>query len=205
VRLSEVEAVRWRGTGLNWLPLRGALGTRIVGMAAFVAERAGQLLVEEHREAGEGRGHEEVYVVLAGRASFALDGTELDAPAGTFVMVEPDVRRSAVAAEPGTTVLALGGPPTFRPAVDEWLERARPHLRTDPGRARRILDDLREALPDSPGVAIGEALLAAATGDEATARRELRQLLERNSELRDALAEDPDLGPLLNCRTFYME
>jgi hypothetical protein len=205
VRLSEVEAVRWRGTELSWLPLRGALGTRIVGMAAFVAEREGQLLVEEHREAGEGRGHEEVYVVLAGRASFALDGTELDARAGTLVMVEPDVRRSAVAAEPGTTVLVLGGPPTFPPAADEWLERARPHLRTDPERARRILDDLRQALPDSPGVAIGEALLAAATGDEATARRELRQLLERNPELRDALAEDPDLGPVLNCRTFYME
>jgi hypothetical protein len=46
-----------------------------------------------------GRGHEEVYAVLRGRATFTLDGVELDAPAGTFVRVAPEVRRRAVASE----------------------------------------------------------------------------------------------------------
>ena len=52
-------------------------------------------------------GHEEVYVVLAGRATFTLDDETLDAPAGTIVFIrDVDVRRHARAEEPGTSVLA---------------------------------------------------------------------------------------------------
>ena len=48
-------------------------------------------------------------MVLAGRATFALDREEIDAPAGMFVFIgEPDVRRGAIAAEAGTSVLAIG-------------------------------------------------------------------------------------------------
>jgi hypothetical protein len=64
-------------------------------MAAFSAGRAGQELVEGHTEDNGGRGHEEVYIVLEGRARFTLDGQELDAPAGTFVRVDVAVRRRA--------------------------------------------------------------------------------------------------------------
>ena len=197
--LEEVEPQPWPETELTWHPLREALGTRIVGMAAFVGSRVGQEVVEGHSEAEGGRGHEEVYVVLRGRASFRLGDAELDAPAGTFVLVsEPAVYRRAVAAEPDTVVLALGGPPTFQPSASEWIERARPHLRSDPARARRILDDLRAARPGSVGVAIGEALFAAAQGDSAAAREELEAVLAEEPDLRPALAKDPDLAPLLN-------
>src|SRR4051812_34194851 len=132
VSLDDVEAVRWRGTELVWRPVRGALGTRIVGMGGFTAQRVGQEVVEGHREL-DGRGHEEVYVVVRGRATFTLDGIEVDAPAGTFVAVrDAAVHRRAVAAEPDTAVLALGGPPAFEPSSSEWIERARPFLRSDP-------------------------------------------------------------------------
>jgi hypothetical protein len=150
--LDDVEALSWQGTELTWRPLRGVLGTRIVGMAAFTAERAGQEVVEGHAESDGGRGHEEVYVVLDGRATFTLDGAELDAPAGMFIRVDPQVHRRAVAAEPGTTVLALGDAPVFVPSASEWIERARAHARTDPPRARAILDELRAVRPESPGV-----------------------------------------------------
>jgi hypothetical protein len=121
--LDEVEPRPWPASELAWHPLRGALETRIVGMSAFTAKRAGQEVVEGHRETEGGRGHEEVYVVLRGRASLELDGQELDVPAGTFVLVsDPSVYRRAVAAEPGTAVLALGGPPTFQPSASEWIE-----------------------------------------------------------------------------------
>lgn len=197
VHVDEVEAVAWRGGELRWHPLRQALGTRIVGMAAFTAEREGQQVVEPHVENADGRGHEEVYAVLRGRATFTLDGEELDAPAGTFVVVAPEVHRAAIAAEPDTAVLALGGPPSYEPAGGEWLERARPHMRSDPARARAILDELRGARPQSPALEIGEAMLAAAEGDEARARALLAELLERQPRLRSPLAADPDLGPLL--------
>jgi len=74
VALDDVEAVPWLGGELQWRPLRQALGTRIVGMAAYTATRAGQEVVEAHAESAGGRGHEEVYVVLRGRALFTLDG-----------------------------------------------------------------------------------------------------------------------------------
>jgi hypothetical protein len=36
--LDEVEPLPWTGTELEWRPLREALGTRIVGMAAFISQ-----------------------------------------------------------------------------------------------------------------------------------------------------------------------
>jgi mannose-6-phosphate isomerase-like protein (cupin superfamily) len=197
VALDDVESVPWRGSELTWHPLRAALGARIVGMAAFTADRAGQEVVEGHTETEDGRGHEEVYVVLRGRATFTLDGEDLDAPAGTFVLVDPAVHRRAVAAEPGTAVLALGGAPDFVPGSGEWIDRARPYARTDPGRARAILDELRAARPASPGIAILEALLALGQGDEAGARAWLDKALAREPKWRGPLETDPDLGPLL--------
>jgi mannose-6-phosphate isomerase-like protein (cupin superfamily) len=189
VAIDDVEAVPWQGTDLVWRPLRHALGTHVAGLAAFTAERAGQTVVEPHRESEDGRGHEEIYVVLRGRATFTLDGEALDAPAGTLVRVAPAVHRSAVATDPDTAVLALGREPDFRPSASEWIERARPHLRTDPERARAILDELHAQRPGSPGDLIGQALLA----DEARARELLAEVLAAHPEYRGALAADPDL------------
>jgi quercetin dioxygenase-like cupin family protein len=194
VRLDDVEAIAWPYAPLTWRPVRSAVGGRIVGMGAFTADRAGDEVVEAHRESEGGMGHEEIYVVLRGRATFTLDGAELDAPAGTFVRVEPQVHRHAVAAEDGTAVLALGGPPTYEPSSSEWIERARPHIRSDPARAAAIVQDLREARPDSPGLPIADALLAAGRGDEAAAREALSRVEPR---YREALRADPDLGPLV--------
>jgi hypothetical protein len=197
VVLDEIEAKPWLGTELAWHPLREALGTHIVGMSAYSAERAGQEVVEAHRETEGGRGHEEVYVVLRGYARFTLGGEQVEAPAGTFVRVDPAVHRHAIATEPGTAVLALGGPPTFVPSASEWIERARPHLRSNPAEARRILDDLAQRRPDSAGVPIGEALLAAAQGDEPSAREHLRAALAQDPSVRAGLEAEPELAGLL--------
>jgi mannose-6-phosphate isomerase-like protein (cupin superfamily) len=197
--LDDVEAVPWRGTELVWRPVRNQLGTFIVGMGGFTAERAGQVVVEGHTESTEGRGHEEVYIVLRGRATFTLDGTEVDAPAGTFVLVsEPAVHRRAVAAEPGTAVLALGGPAEYEPADSEWVERARPYLRSDPERAERVLQELRAAKPDSPAAGVAEAFLAIAREDPFAAREALRRVLADRPHVRAAIADDSDLAPFLD-------
>jgi hypothetical protein len=198
LQLEEVDSLPWADTELEWRPLREALGARIVGMAGFSAGRAEQELVEGHTEDNGGRGQEEVYIVLDGRARFTLDGEELDAPAGTFVRVDPAVHRRAVAVRPRTSVLALGGPPSFEPSASEWIERARPHIRSNPALARQIVEELRSARPHSPGIPIAEALLAVGAGDTALATRKLGEVLGEEPGLRTALAQDPDLAPLLD-------
>src|SRR3954470_16596519 len=197
VRIDDVEAVPWQGTELRWHPLRAALGTLVAGIAAFTAPRVGQELVEEHVESADGRGHEELYVVLRGRAAFTLDGEALDAPAGTIVRAGPTVRRHAVAAEPDTAGIAIGGPREFQPSASEWIERARPLIRSDPERARALIDELRAERPQSAGIAIGEALLAMGRGESERAAELLAELLAREPELRAPLSRDPDLGSLV--------
>ena len=79
-------------------PGRDRLRHRAVGGR----ERAGDELIERHDETttGAGDAHEELYLVLDGRATFTVDGEEIDAPAGTCVLVEVGTMREAVAAEP---------------------------------------------------------------------------------------------------------
>src|SRR5919199_1524955 len=105
-------------------------------------------------------------------------------PAGTFVFVrDPAVPRAAVAAEPDTAVLALGGPPDFDPSDSEWIERARPHLRADPKRAQAILEELRAAKPDSPAAGIAAAFMALARDDRPAARAALHGVLAERPHL----------------------
>ena len=107
-RLEDVPRVAGVGD-LVWHPLQHAFGLTAFGANAFVARESGVSLVEEHDEAESGQ--EELYLVVRGAATFVLDGKEVDAPAITAVAVRsPSVRRAAVAREPGTILLALGGP-----------------------------------------------------------------------------------------------
>ena len=95
------------------LHVRSTLGIQSFGINAFGATRADVPIVREHDETAPwSNGHEELYVVVAGHATFTVDGEEIDAPAGTLVFV-PDrtSTRAAVARKKGTQVLAIGGTP----------------------------------------------------------------------------------------------
>src|SRR5258708_38819572 len=109
LRLEEIEGIPVLGS-LVWKPVRRPLGVTAFGINAYTAGNAGDEVVEEHTE--QQLGHEEIYAVISGRATFTVDGEEVDAPAGTLVYLD-DVaqKRHAIAREPGTTVLAIGGVP----------------------------------------------------------------------------------------------
>jgi quercetin dioxygenase-like cupin family protein len=105
--LDELEAIPV-SHGLVWRPVRRRFDLRGFGVNVYTADEIGGQVVEEHTESQYG--HEELYVVVRGRATFTLDGTEVDAPAGTLVhLADPFVRRVAVASTPDAAVLALGG------------------------------------------------------------------------------------------------
>jgi mannose-6-phosphate isomerase-like protein (cupin superfamily) len=196
VHLDELEAIPGPGT-LTWHPVRAHLGLRAFGANAYTAQRVGDDVVEPHTESAE-IGHEELYFVARGRATFTLDGEAIDAPAGAYVFV-PDTatHRHAVAAEAHTTVLSFGGPPTFTPSAWEWSFRAAPHIDDDPQRARQILEDGLRRHPDSPGILIGLAGLEARAGREDSARELVRRALARQPEAEELAREDPTLAGLL--------
>ena len=108
--------------GVVWHPLRRRLGIRAFGTNVYTSEGVGKHIVEDHDELGSGAGgHEEMYVVLRGRARFTIDGEDVDAPAGTIVFIrDPAVKRVAFEQEEGTVVLAVGGEPGRAYEVSPW-------------------------------------------------------------------------------------
>lgn len=151
-----------------WRPVRRRFGITAFGTNAYTA-RAGQRVVEEHRESD---GHEELYVVLRGRATFTLGDDEVDVPAGTLVFVQPGTRRGAVAAEDGTTVLAVGAKPgvVFEPSPWETsfagLALA---AKGEVERGRALLDEAIAARPEDWQGPYNLACLEARYGDREAA------------------------------------
>ena len=127
VRIEDVESADGPGDS-DWKPLRHHFGIRAFGLNAWISDHAGQELVEEHDEVdGNAGGHEEIYAIVRGHATFTVDGETVDAPEGTIVHVaDPKIVRSAIAEEPGTTVLCVGAEPgrAFEPSAWE-LRRVR--------------------------------------------------------------------------------
>jgi hypothetical protein len=110
VHIDELDRIE--AAGGVFMPIRRRLGVRAFGINAYTAAKAGDQVIERHTEKGSGAGrHEELYLVMSGRAEFTVAGEAVAAPAGTLVFV-PDVaaERSAVAREPDTTILVIGAP-----------------------------------------------------------------------------------------------
>jgi hypothetical protein len=121
--IDDVEPVDFGGVGYRLM--RRALGIEAFGVNAFTAD-ADAHLIEEHDETGSNAGrHEELYVVIAGRARFTIDGADHEAPAGTFVFIpDPASTRSAVAIEDGTSAIAVGGRVGEPYEVSAWESEA---------------------------------------------------------------------------------
>jgi mannose-6-phosphate isomerase-like protein (cupin superfamily) len=187
--------------GLRWHPVRHALGVRGFGVNAY-SGNTGDDVVEEHTESDDdGRGHQEMYVVLSGEARFQVDGETIDAPAGTFVFLpEPTSRRHAVAQADGTTVLALGGEPgvPYDVSAWEWRFRAQPHIDAEEWeKGVALMHDGLAARPDDASLLYNLACFEAHLGrlDDATAH--LQQGLEAEPEhVREWAEGDSDLDPL---------
>jgi tetratricopeptide (TPR) repeat protein len=197
VHIDELESFPVDDDGLTWRPIRRRFDIRAFGVNAYTAERAGQRVVEEHRETN---GHQELYVVIAGRATFTLDGEERDAPSGTLVYCPPDTLRSAFAAEPGTTVLGIGAKPgeVFQPSGWEWSFAAFALLKQ--GDAERARAELEAGVAERPDAWQGHynfACLEARAGDNAAALRHLARAAELEpDEVVKLAAGDEDFAGL---------
>jgi hypothetical protein len=101
--LDEIVAEKWP----YWAPIRFHFDIRSFGANAWRGGE-GDEVIKRHSE-GEG-GHEELYIVLSGHATFTVAGDEIDAPTGTFIFIrDPLAERVGFAHEANTVVLSLGG------------------------------------------------------------------------------------------------
>ncbi len=110
VPLEQVPRVAHDEPGVTWHPLQHAFGLTAFGANAFVAERAGESLIDAHDETASGQ--EELYLIVRGRVRFTIGGAAREADAlSALAVTDPALDRSAIALEPGSTLIALGGVP----------------------------------------------------------------------------------------------
>jgi tetratricopeptide (TPR) repeat protein len=178
--------------------VRHHFGITSFGVNAWVAAEAGARIINEHDES-EPDAQEELYLVLRGRASFEVDGERFDAPAGTFVFVRPDVKRTAFGAEPGTTIIAVGGVPgkPYEPGGWELFAPLRPLY--EAGHYAEAADRGRELLADDPPYAdlfYNVACCESLAGQKDHAIAHLRRAIELSERTRSFLEGDYDLDPI---------
>jgi hypothetical protein len=200
LRIGDIEPISILDEELEWRPIRRTLGIQAFGINAYTAN-ADELVVEEHDETGAGAGHhEELYVVVTGRATFTVDGKSFDAPMGTLVFLDdPKERRAARAVEDGTTVLAIGGVrgEGFRVSPWEFSFAATPAVK-----AKRYADAealVREGLglhPGNPALLYELACYAARQGRGDEALDHLGVAVQAQPKYLEYARTDPDLDSI---------
>ena len=187
-RLEEIERIG------GWAPVRAHFGIEAFGVNAWYGDE-GAAVIPEHEESPSG--HEELYVVIAGRATFTVNGEELDAPTGTIVFVrDPAAQRGATALEAGTTVLTAGGEPGKPYAVRGWEANAKiiPFFESGEfAEAKRLIEEALQDNPDAAGLIYNLACAEARLGNTDAAVAALKRAIELHDGFRQYVATDDDL------------
>jgi tetratricopeptide (TPR) repeat protein len=195
--VDELESFPINNGEFVWRPVRRRFGITAFGTNAYTAEKAGQRVVEEHHERD---GHEEMYVVLRGRARFTLGDDELELGPGTIVHLQPGTKRGAIATEDDTAILAVGAIPgvVFEPSL--WEEVFAAVSRAEQGdleQGRELMAGAIERAPDAWQGWFNSACIEARFGDPDKAVADLRRALDLDDEAtRRAAANDSDLDSI---------
>jgi tetratricopeptide (TPR) repeat protein len=196
VRLDEIEEL---SDGRQpWRPIRHELGITSFGINSWTARDIGDRIINEHAEDGPS-GDEELYLVLEGHARFELDGEALDAPAGTLVLVQPEVKRTAFAEEARTTILAIGGMvgEAYQPfGWEVWAPINPLYQSGDYAGAAAAGRKLVEAHPEYPGLVYNLACCESLAGSRDDAIAHLRQAIDAAPRSREHARSDSDFDPI---------
>jgi tetratricopeptide (TPR) repeat protein len=182
----------------GWSPIRLSLEVSAFGINAWTADELGAAVIPAHDE--RPTGHEELYLVTAGHATFTVEGEEVDAPAGTIVFVrDPTATRGAVAQEPATTVLSVGGKPgePYRPLA--WETNRDVFALLDSGEhaaAKRLLTDALDRYDDRSSLFYNLACAEAQLGETDAALEHLRAAFDARPSLAEEARRDSDFEPI---------
>jgi tetratricopeptide (TPR) repeat protein len=195
-RLDEIEEMS--DGRCPWRPVRHHLGITAFGINSWTAREAGARIINEHDESEEDS-DEELYLVLRGRATFELDGDRADAPAGTLVFVRPGVARTAIAEEPATTIIALGGTPGKPYQADGWELWAPLRPLYESGEFAEAAErgrELVEAHPEYAGLFYNLACCESLCGRPSEALDHLGHAIEMSERFRTYARDDSDFDPM---------
>lgn len=178
-----------------WRAVRHHFGISSFGINSWTAKNAGDQIINEHSEEGE---QEELYVVTEGHARFELNGESRDAPEGTYVFVEPGVKRVAFAEEPNTTLLCIGGTAGQAYEVVGWELWAPFTPLYNEGKYAEAADAARQVAEESgyPALLYNLACCEALAGREEDAIAHLKQCVPQSEYLKGLTKTDTDLDSL---------
>jgi len=186
--------------GFVWRPVRRRFGIRAFGVNAYSPREAGAQVVEEHTE--NTYGHEEIYLVLRGRALFTVDGNEHELGPGELVFLrDPQLKRGAVGLTDDTVVLAVGAKPgvAHEPSAWEWMFASLPAARAgDWAEAIRISEEGLADQPDNPGLLYNLACWESQGGRSLDALLHLQRAVALDERFRGYAATDTDFDPIRN-------
>jgi mannose-6-phosphate isomerase-like protein (cupin superfamily) len=105
----------------RWQPLNDRLDITHFGVSAVVMDPDSDADMT-HNEADDG--HQEVYVVVAGRAWYAIGDERVEAGPGDVVAVsDPSETRNYGALEPGTRIVCFGAGSGAEHPFGAWIAR----------------------------------------------------------------------------------
>ena len=194
-RLDEIDALR--DVGYRYRPVRHHFGITSFGVTAWVGPEAGDPIINEYDEDSEPS--EELFVVVSGRAMFELEGEEVEATSGTLIFTPQGTRRTAVAAEPATTILVIAGTPGKAYDATGWELWAPLRPLYDKGEYAELsarLEDVIAANPQYPMLLYNLACSESLSGHTADAIDHLRRAVGASEKLRADAREDSDFDPI---------
>ena len=200
-RLDDIDALsdgRYR-----YRPVRHHFGITSVGVTAWVGAAAGDPIINEYDEDSEPA--EELFVVLSGRAVFELEGERVEAGPGTLVYTQPGTRRTAIAAEPATTILAIDGTPGKAYDATGWELWAPLRPLYDDGDHAELsarLEDAIAANPQYPMLVYNLACSESLSGRPAEAIEHLQRAVGASEKLRADARTDADFDPIRDQPSF---
>ena len=184
--------------GFVWRPIRRRFDIRAFGVNAYTPTEAGGQVVETHTELM--LGHEEIYLVLRGRARFTIGENEHELRQGQLVFVrDPALRRGAVALDADTVVLALGGKPGEAYQVSAWeaMFAAVPYAREERwDEAIRLHEEALAGQPRHPALLYNLACMECRGGRYLDALLHLREAVEIDRKWADYAAKDSDFAAI---------
>lgn len=180
----------------RYRPVRHHFGIMSFGVTAWVGSE-GEAIINEFDADSEPA--EELFLVVSGHAVFELEDERVEASPGILVYTRSGTRRTAVAVEPATTILAFDGSPGRAYDATGWELWAPLRPLYDRGDHAELSARLEAAIAENPGypmLVYNLACCESLRGHRTAAIQHLRRAIDLSEKFRADARSDADFVPI---------